>query len=407
MTADDTHSLLEPGSYRALGVADDLALVAAMLRVEVAWMHALADGGAAKADQVDAVAEAAARGLALAGADVEAAGNPVLALVSALRAAVADADAAELVHRGLTSQDVLDTALMLLAREALARTRTDVDRAAIALARLAEDHRGSLMAGRTLTQHAVPITFGLKAAQWLAGVLDAADALATVDAALPVQVGGAAGTLSRAADLVPDPVRAATVLAQQLDLAVPDLPWHTRRTPVTRVGDALAETCQVLGRVANDVLLLGRPEIDELREQSGEGRGGSSTMPHKQNPVLSVLVRSAAMQAPLLAAQLHVCAGQYVDERPDGAWQAEWPSFRRLLTLTVVSSGQAAQLVEGLEVNVETMAARAAAVAADLLAERGADADGDPTSYLGATDAFIDRVLARFQDRQAQLGRTG
>jgi 3-carboxy-cis,cis-muconate cycloisomerase len=331
----------------------------------------------------------------------------VLPLANALRAAVADADAAELVHRGLTSQDVLDTALMLLAREALSRTRGDVDRTAAALARLAEEHRGSLMAGRTLTQHAVPITFGLKVAQWLAGVLDADDALAAVDAALPVQVGGAAGTLSRAADLLPDPVRAATVLAQHLGLAIPDLPWHSRRTPVTRLGDSLAETCQVLGRLANDVLLLGRPEIDELREQTSEGRGGSSTMPHKQNPVLSVLIRSAAMQAPLLAAQLHLCAGQYVDERPDGAWQAEWPAFRRLLTLTVVSSGQAAQLVEGLEVHSATMAARAVAGRADLLAERGSGADGDPTSYLGATDFFIDRVLARFRERQDRLDPGG
>lgn len=389
------HELLEPGAHRARGVADDAALVAAMLRVEVAWMQALVDGGAAKADHLDAV-EHAVEGWQPEpdAAEVEAAGNPVLPLVRALRDRVNDPDATALVHAGLTSQDVLDTALMLVARESLTLVLRDIDRAAGSLARLADRHRGAVMAGRTLTQYAVPITFGLTAAQWLTGVLDARDHLDDVRRSLPVQCGGAAGTLSRAAELVPDPTVAAAALAERLDLSWPGLPWHTRRTPITRVGDAVVQVGDALGVIAADVLVLGRPEIGEVREGAAPGRGGSSTMPHKQNPVLATLVRSAALQAPQLGAQLHVCAGQAVDQRPPGAWHAEWPSLSRLLRLGVVASGQAAELVAGLEVDTVAMRRRVEAATATLLGESGRQGD-EPASYLGATDAFIDAALER------------
>jgi 3-carboxy-cis,cis-muconate cycloisomerase len=395
-------SLLEPGSYRAAALVDDAALVAAMLRVEVAWMHALADGNAADSDQVIAVEKAAASvDPQLAASEVENAGNPVLPLVTALRRAVSDADAAALVHRGLTSQDVLDSALMLLAREALVRVLADLDRLASALAALADDHRRSLMAGRTLTQYAVPVTFGLRAAQWLVGVVDAREAVTAVSRHLPVQCGGAAGTLALAGSLGVDPVRAATVLADQLSLQWPGLPWHTRRTPMTRLGDALAETCDALGVIAGDVLVLGRPEIAEVREATGAERGGSSTMPHKQNPILSVLVRSAALQAPQLAAQLHLSAAQSLDERTPGDWHAEWPALRRLLELTVTAAAQAAELASGLQVDAAAMRRRAEAAAAQLLAERGdrvgEHEDADPSSYLGSTGAFVDAALDRWQ----------
>ena len=390
--------LLEPGAGRAAGVADDDALLAAMLRVEVAWMHALADCGAAKTDHVGAVERAVESWRPLLdGAEVEDAGTPVVALARALRARVDDPDAAALVHAGLTSQDVFDTALMLLSQHALGRVLGDLDRTAGALAGLAEEHRSTVMAGRTLTQYAVPTTFGLKAAQWLAGVLDAADQLALVRRALPVQCGGAAGTLSRAAQLVPDPTRAAAVLAERLGLRWPGLPWHTRRTPVTRVGDALVEVADSLGVVAIDVLTLGRPEIGELREGPTPGRGGSSTMPHKQNPVLATLVHAAALQAPQLAAQLHLCAGQAVDERPPGAWHAEWPALGRLLRLAVVAADQAVELVTGLQVDTGAMARRADVAADLLLAERQGARPGGPAAYLGAADAFVDAVLDRFR----------
>jgi 3-carboxy-cis,cis-muconate cycloisomerase len=378
-------SLLEPGSHRAAGVLDDDALVGAMVRVEVAWMRVLG----APADQVASVEKA----VVLQVADVEDAGNPVLPLVRALRAALGDAA----VHRGLTSQDVLDTAMMLLARDALTRITADLGSLADSLARLADAHRGSVMAGRTLTRYAVPVTFGFKAAQWLTGVLDARDAVAAVDAALPVQCGGAAGTLALAGELVTDPVRTARAFADQLGLVAPGLSWHTRRTPVTRLGDALVETCDALGHIATDVLLLGRPEIAELRETSAPGRGASSTMPHKRNPVLSVLVRSGALQAPQLGAQLHVCAADSQDERSAGAWHAEWPALRRLLELTLTASSQAAELVAGLEIDPAVMRRRAESVAEALLSERGDVRADDPATYLGASDALVDAALARWE----------
>jgi len=155
--------------------------------------------------------------------------------------------------------------------------------------------------------------------------------------------------------------------------------------------------CDALGVIGSDVALLSRPEIGEVREGAVPGRGGSSTMPHKRNPVLSVLVRSAALQAPLLDAQLHLAAAQAVDERPDGAWHSEWPALRRLLELTVTAASQTAELVVGLEVDAVAMAARAKAAADDLLAERGRGS-GDPADYLGESSAFVDAVLGRLPE---------
>jgi 3-carboxy-cis,cis-muconate cycloisomerase len=374
-----------PGSYRADGLGAD-ALVRAMLRVEVAWARVLgSDVEAAVRDwtpELDPV-------------EVEAAGNPVLPLVSALRSRVPDT-----VHTGLTSQDVLDTALVLLARDGVARVRADLGRVAAALGRLADEHRGSVMAGRTLTQHAVPITFGLKAARWLDSVLDAVPDVERLR--FPVQCGGAAGTLSRAA-LSADPLEAAAAFARALDLVWPGLPWHTQRAPITRIGDALVRVCDALGVFAADVLTLGRPEIAEVREGAAPGRGGSSTMPHKQNPVLAVLVNSASLRAPGLGAQLHLCAARAVDERPDGAWHAEWPALLELIELTVVAASQAAELAEGLRVFPDVMARRAGDVAADLLAERGGGGAADLPGYLGAADAFVDHVLARAADAGLRL----
>ena len=255
------------------------------------------------------------------------------------------------------------------------------------------------MSGRTLTQHAVPIAFGLKAAQWLVGVVEAAERVDRVRSTLPVQCGGAAGTMALASELVADPLDLAAGFAARLDLAWPGLPWHTRRTPVTNLGDALVQVCEALGVVANDVLLLGRPEIGEVSEGAAPGRGGSSTMPHKRNPVLALLMRAAALQAPQLGATLHVAAGQYVDERPDGAWHSEWPALQRLLSLAVVASAQAAELVADLVVRPDVMRRRAEEARGSLLAERP---DGQPVevgAYLGATSAFVDAALSRYRSR--------
>ncbi|GAA1210758.1 lyase family protein [Prauserella alba] len=388
--------MLEPGAHRAVDLIDDTAVAEALRTVEIAWLRALAATGAMPAADAGRAAEALSRArldVGDLGRQAEDAGNPVVPLVAALREAVADERLAVRVHRGLTSQDTLDTALVLLTRDVFDRVGADLGTTADHLAALAERHRDAVMAGRTLTQHAVPVTFGLTAAQWLAGVLDARDAVLDRRDRLPVQCGGAAGTLSLVADLAPDPVATARAFAAELTLRWPGLPWHTRRRPVTDAGDALVGVCDALGVLATDVTVLGRPEIAEVREGPAGGRGGSSTMPHKRNPVLSVLVRGAALQAPQLGAQLHLAAAQAVDQRPDGAWHAEWPALRRLLELTITAASQAAELTAGLEVDTTAMRARADHAADGLLAERGTT--GDPADYLGAAGRFVDTVLDR------------
>lgn len=390
-------SVLRPGSHRATDVADDAAVVAAMLCVEAAWAKALAAAGVATEAEAAVVAKVVAE--AVAGLDVdidalavatEAAGNPVVPLVGLLREAAGDAGGA--VHRGLTSQDVLDTALVLLARDAVARLRADLVTAGDALAGLARTHRDDVQVGRTLTQWAVPTTFGLKAAQWLAGIQDAIERLDALT--FPIQYGGAGGTRALLVQLAGSgpAAAAAPVLAAELGLAEA-LPWHTRRGVVTAIGDALATATDALGVVASDVLLLGRPEVAEVREGAAAGRGGSSTMPHKQNPVLSVLVNAAAHQAPLLAAQLHLAAAGAVDERPDGAWHTEWPALAQLLELAVTAGSQAAELVAGLRVDAVAMAARVAeATDASALDVRG---------HVGEAGRMVDLVVARWEATRA------
>jgi 3-carboxy-cis,cis-muconate cycloisomerase len=389
------YGLLSPGAHRAAGMADDDAVVAAMGRVEIAWLRALAFVGVVDAEDADKVsrtiADSRVDATALRDA-AEATGNPVVPYVAAIRSSL-DQRLAASVHRGLTSQDVLDTAVMLLARDALGRVRGDLTAIAARLAELADRHRDSVMVGRTLTQHAVPTTFGLKAAQWLSGVLDARDRVDAATASLPVQCGGAAGTLALVGEMTDAPVAAAAAFADELGLVWPGLPWHTNRAPITGIGDALVAACDALGVIAADVALLSRPEIAEVREGAVAGRGGSSTMPHKRNPVLSILVRSAALQAPQLGSQLHIAAAQAVDERPDGAWHSEWPAHRRLLELAVVAASQASELVAGLEVDAAAMRVRADAAADELLAERGRT--GDPAEYLGAATTLIDTAITR------------
>jgi adenylosuccinate lyase len=274
------HGLLSPGTQRTGGGFDDEALVDAMLRVEVAWLRALAAVGAVDAWDADAVATAADGwqvDLDRLGAQTEAAGNPVVPLVAGLRAAVGDQRLAGLVHRGLTSQDVLDSALVLLARDALSRTRDELTASAGGLAGLAARHRETVMVGRTLSQYAVPVTFGLKAAQWLAGVLDAQEQVETVLGGLPVQCGGAAGTLALAGELTADPVGAAQALAQELGLRWPGVPWHTNRSVVTRIGGALVGACDALGVLSSDVALMSRPS--SARSGRAPSPGGVAPRP--------------------------------------------------------------------------------------------------------------------------------
>jgi 3-carboxy-cis,cis-muconate cycloisomerase len=317
-------SLFWPGEARAGDLFTDRAFLEAMVVVEAAWA-----GERLAVPDVEL--------------DAEPGGNPVIPLVDALRAAHPDLD----IHSGLTSQDVVDSALMLLLRDAVTVIRDHLGKALVALDRLSDQHGASPMIGRTLTQWALPITFGDKVAGWRTGLDEAHADLARLT--FPVQAGGPVGTSQDGA-----------VLAERLGLSAA-ASWHTQRRPITRAGDALVATTDACGRLARDVLELTRPEVGELSEGRG---GGSSSMPHKANPVFSVLIRRAALTTPLLAATLHACAADQVDERSDGAWHAEWDTLRLLVRRTAVAASQTADLVEGLQVHPDRMAVHLAAAEA-------------------------------------------
>ncbi|WP_406299858.1 adenylosuccinate lyase family protein [Embleya sp. NBC_00888] len=315
--------------------------------------------------------------------------NPVVALVAALTRAVAEQDpaAAEFVHRGSTSQDILDTGAMLIAARALGIVRTDLTRIADALGALAERYRDTVLAGRTLTLHAVPTTFGLKAAGWRQSVLDARRRIdALLADGLPVSLGGAAGTLAAyleyaalddsvldgsAERLDPGAYIEALVdaFAAETGLGRTPLPWHALRTPMIDLAAVLAGTTGVLGKIAVDVQVLARTEVGEVAEPDVAGRGGSSAMPHKHNPVLSTLIRSAALQVPAIAAALSGCSVAE-DERSAGAWHAEWLLLREGLRLAGGAAHTAVELAEGLVVHPERMRANLESTGGHMVTER-------------------------------------
>ncbi|MET7979420.1 3-carboxy-cis,cis-muconate cycloisomerase [Streptomyces mirabilis] len=351
--ADADAGLLAPGwaGSPAASATSDSAFLGALLDAEAALTRAqtglgLAPDAAASAVSAVAAADLDVRSIAL---RARGGGNPVIPLVADLTAAVGK-EYGPYVHRGATSQDILDTALMLVARRTLDLVLADLERTARALGRLAAAHRDTVMPGRTLTQHAVPTTFGLKAAGWRSLVLDARDRLAALR--LPAQLGGAAGTLAAfAAFGAEDPGALVAAYAGELGLVEPALPWHTLRTPIADLAGGLALTAGALGKMAADVLTLSRTEIAEVAEGSG---GGSSAMPHKANPVAATVIAASARRAPGLAATLY---GSMVaeDERPAGAWHAEWEPLRDLLRLVAGAARNAAELVEGLRVNTDAM----------------------------------------------------
>ncbi|MEU0673726.1 3-carboxy-cis,cis-muconate cycloisomerase [Streptomyces sp. NPDC006172] len=354
--APDDAGLLAPGraGSPAASATGDSAYLRALLDAEAALTRAQAALGLAPVEAARAVTEAAAsavfdvRSLA---DRARAGGNPVIPLVGDLTEAVG-AEHGPYVHRGATSQDIMDTATMLVARRTLGLLLADLERTQRALAGLAAEHRDTPMPGRTLTQHAVPTTFGLKAAGWRSLVLDARDRATAVRDALPAQLGGAAGTLAAfTAYGAEDATELPAAYARELGLAAPLLPWHTLRTPIADLAGCLAFTAGALGKVAVDVLTLARTEIAEVAEGSG---GGSSAMPHKANPVRATLVAAAARRAPQLAAVLYGSLAAE-DERPAGAWHAEWEPLRDLLRLAGGAARDAAELAEGLRVHPGTM----------------------------------------------------
>ena len=274
-------NFLWPGDVRAGDLFSDETFLAAMVAVEEAWLDALAASGIAPATVAKLDLQSMVKPFHREWLDneAEATGNPAAALVELLRDGLKDQNVhgARWLHRGLTSQDVVDTALMLCAGDAIDEVVSELRRQIASLAELVERHRRTPMVARTLTQHAVPTTFGLKVAGWLTGVLDAYDATSTL--VLPVQVGGAAGTLAATVELagdLDDPVGAATALSLELATALgltASTPWHTTRSTVTRLGDAATGCTDAWGRIATDVLTLSRPEIGEL----AEGAGGTSS----------------------------------------------------------------------------------------------------------------------------------
>jgi 3-carboxy-cis,cis-muconate cycloisomerase len=389
--------LFWPGDDLAGDLMSDGAFLSAMVAVERAWLDGLVAAGIApreaRADLTDLLADGDAETIAR-GADAD--GNPVSALVTLLRERSAE-PTARWLHRGLTSQDVVDTALMLCTRDVLIRIGDEFATQVRALSGLAEIHRDTSALARTLTQAALPSTLGAKFARWLTGVLDAAEPIAGLTASLPVQVGGAAGTLAAATELtgtVDGAIALSDGLAATLRLA-PTPPWQTTRWEVTRIGDALVTCCDAWGHIAADVATGSRPEIGELAEGHG---GGSSTMPHKNNPVRSVLIRRAALTAGPLGGILHTAAGATVDERSDGAWHAEWATLRTLARHTVAAAAHTSGLVSGLRVDSARASANLAA-AGGLLSEQRAMTEltgrAALPGYTGATDRLIDSTLGR------------
>lgn len=372
--------LLSPvrAGTEAEAATGDAAYLAAMLDAEAALARAQARLGIIPRDAAEAIGAAADPGrfdLADVARRARGSGNPVVPLVEDLRRLAGPAG--EHVHRGATSQDIADTGAMLVAARTRRVVLAHLDRALDALAGLAARYRDTPMPARTLGRQALPTTFGAKAANWLMGCLDARGRLAA--APLPVQLGGPAGTLDAFGDRAFDLVAA---FAEETGLDRPALPWHTRRTPVAELASALALTAGALGKIATDVWLLSQSEVGEVAEAAGEGRGGSSSMPHKRNPALSTLIRSAALQVPAQV-QVLLAAQAAPHERPAGEWHAEWQPLRECLRLTGGAAETAAGLLGGLEVSAELMRADLD----DLLDVLG----GDPGT--GAAADLVGRAL--------------
>jgi 3-carboxy-cis,cis-muconate cycloisomerase len=353
----------------------DRAWLQAMLDVEAGLALASAGVGVIPADHAETIAAACRAELfdvGAIGAEAANVGNPAEPLVRALRARVGGA-AAEDVHRGATSQDIVDSAAMLVVRDARTAIVDDLSHALNETARLATEHRGTVMMGRTLMQQAVPTTFGLKAAGWLVGLRESLARLRAVP--LAAQLGGAGGNLAAFGDAG---LAVLARFARELDLEHPVLPWHTNRTRIAELGSALGEASGAMAKIAGDVILLAQTEVGEVRE-GVEGRGASSTMAHKRNPVAAISARAAARQAPGLVATL-LASMEQEHERAAGAWHAEWPALRSLLCFTGSAAAWLRDCLEHLEVDAERMRANVA----------------DPAPHVGASSELIDRAIRAY-----------
>ncbi|MBV2362995.1 3-carboxy-cis,cis-muconate cycloisomerase [Streptomonospora sp. NEAU-YY374] len=429
----------------------DRAWLRALLDAEAALARAHARIGLVAPEHAEAITAACDPDrfdTAALGAAAPGAGNPVVPLVAELTRMVGG-EAARHIHQGATSQDIMDTAAMLVARRAGAVIAADAAAAAAALAALAEEHRATVMAGRTLLQQALPTTFGLVAATWLAGLEEAAAALEHVlEHRAAAQLGGAAGTL---ASLGRDGLAAVSAFAAETGLAEPGLPWHTERGRIAELAGALARVCGAVAKPAGDIALLAQTEVGEVVEAGGPGTGGSSTLPHKRNPIAAVQAAACAQRAPGLAATLLGAQAQQ-HQRAAGPWHAEWPALTDLLRTTGSAVAWLRTSLERLEVRSEAMRANldaaggfplaervttdlagelgraqahrfvqdacAEAVAAgraleEVLTERLAGRRGperiaellDPAGYLGSARPLVDRALAAHRRRAAARAR--
>ncbi|WP_232662266.1 3-carboxy-cis,cis-muconate cycloisomerase [Pseudonocardia sp. TRM90224] len=368
-------ALFDPlfGADRVAARLDDASWTAALVAVEVALSRAAAEHGivpAAHAERIEAAAAELAVDPATLGMAAVEGGNPVIPLVRQLRAAVGDAGGS--VHPGATSQDVMDTAAVLLVGWAGDVVLDDLRGAADAAARLAAQHRETPMIARTLGQHALPTTFGLVAAGWTAGLDRSRAALQRAVAALPVQFGGAAGTL---AALHPHGPAVAESLARQLRLADAP-PWHTERTRIGELAGALAVAAGACAKPATDVVLLAGTELGEVSEAAP---GDSSSMPHKRNPIAAITARASARRAPGLAAIL-LAAADHEHQRAAGAWHAEWETLTDLLRATGGAAARLRVSLEGLTVHPDRMVANLALTSTETDTGHAAD--------------LVDRILA-------------
>jgi 3-carboxy-cis,cis-muconate cycloisomerase len=432
--------LFVPAELRA--AVSPRAWLEAMLDAERALSNAGAAAGIVPEHVAKEIADACDSGLIDPGRfDFEqlvdegrAVGNIAEPLVRALAGSVGD-EAARYVHRGATSQDIVDTASMLVSRRALALVLAEADDVAAASAALAHDHRDTLMVARTILQHAVPTTFGVKAAGWLTAVVEARMRLEQVSRErLAAQLGGAAGTL---AGFDNEGVALVDLYARELELQAPTIPWHTNRTRIAELGAALAITAGVASKIALDLVLLAQTEVAEVAEGGGTGR--SSTMPQKRNPVGSTLARANAR---LAAAHATVLLGslEQEHERAAGAWQAEWDALVGALAHTGGALHALAGALESLEVDAVRMRQNLDLTGGLVLAERVAfllmnrlgraeaqeivreaatsetsfrdallgdpraglepaelDAALDPSTYLGSSAELVDRALAFYE----------
>jgi 3-carboxy-cis,cis-muconate cycloisomerase len=347
--------MLSSGPMRT--VCDDAATLQHMLDFEAALARAEAAVGVIPKGAVEPIAKACRAETFDVAALAEAArgsGNLAIPLVKALTAYVAkaDAEAARYVHWGATSQDVIDTAAMLSLRAGIDVLLADLDRAIKGFADLARKHRQTAVVARTWLQHALPMPLGLKLAEYAAALHRSKLRLKRVAAeTLALQFGGAAGTLAALGD---KGLAVSEALARELGLPLPEAPWHTHRDRFADGASVLAIVTGSCGKIARDVSLMMQTDVGEAFEPAGEGRGGSSTMPHKRNPVAAASALAAATMAPNLAATIF--AAQVQDhERSAGPWHAEWPTLPALMLVTSGALAAIVDLAEGLEVDAARM----------------------------------------------------